>query len=105
MIYLMIFLLTISAMGGARVVSGAELPPPGTWKAVDNEYVPFIAVSNDVRRYRVCSAEGSKRKIKVVFDSIRVDLLAGTCVDGAARRVSVSTEGRGIASGTYQNID
>ena len=103
--YLFLIILMLFSTGGAKMVLGAELPPPGTWKVVEREYIPFIVVSTKVLRYRVCSAESSKRKIKVFFDSTSVDLLAGTCVDGEGRRINVSIRGRGSASGTYQNIN
>ena len=103
--YLLLFILVLFSTVGIKVASGAELPPPGKWKAVEREYIPLIVVSTEVLRYRVCSAEDSKRKIKVLFDSTSVDLLAGTCVDGGGRRIRVTTEGRGSASGTYQNIN
>ncbi len=103
--YLLLFILVLFSTVGIKVASGAELPLPGTWKAVEREHIPVIAVSTEIQRYRVCSAEGSKRKIKVIFDRTSVDLLAGTCVDGGGRRIRVSTEGRGSASGTYQNIN
>ena len=103
--YLLLFILGLFSTVGIKVASGAELPPPGKWKVVEREYIPIIVVSTEVLRYRVCSAEDSKRKVKVFFDSTSVDLLAGTCVDGGGRRIRVTTEGRGSASGTYQNIN
>ncbi len=103
--YLLLFILVLFSTVGVRVALGAELPPPGKWKVVERDYIPIILISTEVRRYRVCSDEGNKRKIKVFFDGTSVDLLAGTCVDGGGRRIRVTTEGRGSASGTYQNVN
>ncbi len=103
--FLLLIVLVLFSTVGIKVASGAELPPPGTWKAIENDHIPLIVVSTKVLRYRVCSAEDSKRKIKVFFDSTSVDLLAGTCVDGGGRRIRVTIPGRGSASGTYQNIN
>ncbi len=112
MSYLFPSLLALILILGANAVSGDELAEPGKWKVDEvlatpglRELKPVIAQSGTVRRYRVCSSEDSQRIVQVISDRVSQDLLAGTCVDLEGRKITISTEGRGNASGTYQNLD
>ena len=112
MSYLFPALLALILILGANAVSGDELAEPGMWKVEEalatpgfREHKPVITQSGTVRRYRVCSLEGSQRIVQVISDQVSQALLAGTCVDVEGRNITISTEGRGNASGTYQNLD
>ena len=112
MSYLFSSLLALILILGANAVSGDELAEPGKWKAEEPlaspgfvEHKPVIVQSDTVRRYRVCSSADSKRIVKVISDRVSQDLLSGTCIDVEGRKITMRTDGRGKASGTYQNLD
>ncbi len=104
--------LAIMLILGANPASGSELAEPGKWKvrsaltAPDHrEYQPVILQSDTVRRYRVCSSVDSTRIVKVISDGVSRDLLVETCADVEGKKITITTEDRGDASGTYQNLD
>jgi len=112
MSYLFPALLALILILGANAVSGDELAEPGKWKVEKalttpgfREIKPVITQSGTVHRYRVCSSKVSERIVQVISDRVSQDLLAGTCVDVEGRNITISTEGRGNTSGTYQNLD
>ena len=107
--YLFLCPLAIMLILGANSASGAELVEPGKWKIKSAltapDYQPVILQSDTVRRYRVCSSVDSTRIVKVIFDGVSRDLLAETCTDVEGKKITITTEDRGDASGTYQNLD
>ena len=112
MSYLFSSLLALILILGANAVSGDEPTEPGKWKAEEPlatpglvDHQPVIVQSGTVRRYRVCSSADSKRIVQVISDRVSQDLLSGTCIDVEGRKITMRTDGRGKASGTYQNLD